>query len=194
MTAPLPAIPQTEGPDLPDPSTAPTPRGQYAGWFPALVDIPGLTRMQRVRCYATPDGLYLYRRVPVGATEQPDVWLPIRWDLTGPMPRSGIARVQGVYLATEYGIVHITPSGGCGCGSRLRQWAPSWASTSLAGWPAGSDTTQPVPEPEPEFEAVDADPADDPAEVGDPDVEPSATRSPEVEAARAYRQRKASST
>lgn len=189
MTAPLPAIPQNEGPDLPDPSTAPTPRGQYAGWFPAMLDIPGVTRIRRARCYATPDGLYAWRSAPQDGTERPDVWLPIRWDLTGPMPRAGIAKVQGIYLSTEYGIVHVTPQGGCGCGSRLKRWAPSWASTSLAGWPGEATSTSPVPEPE--FEPADAEPASGPGEVGDPDVEPSSIGSPETEAGRAYRARKA---
>jgi hypothetical protein len=176
---PLPAIPQDEGPALPGPTQAPRPTGQYAGWFPAMIDVPGLTRITRARCYVTPDGLYLWRRAPEAATEQaqaetPDLWLPIRWDLTGPIPRSGVARVQGVYLSTEYGIVHVTPQGGCGCGSRLKRWAPSWASHSLAGWPGEATTTTAVPEPE--FEDADAEPATDAGEVGDPDVAPSTTR------------------
>lgn len=164
MTIPLPAIPQDEGPALPDPTEAPTPSGKYAGWFPAMIDIPGLARMQRARAYATPDGLYVWNRPPRDGTENPDVWLPIRWDLTGPMPRDAMARIQGLYLATEYGIVHVTPSGGCGCGSRLKQWAPAWASTSLAGWPSGaSTTTEPAPEPAPtEPPDVDADDEPDP--------------------------------
>lgn len=171
---PVPTVPEDEGPDLPDPESAPVPAGKLAGWFPAMVDIPGLDRIHRARVYATPDGLYLWRKAPQDGTATPDVWVPIRWDLTGPMPRDAMSRIQGVYLASEFGIVHVTPSGGCGCGSRLRQWAPPWASTSLAGWPGSATaTTAPEPEPEPELEQDLGDPNSNSstAEVADPDAE-----------------------
>lgn len=164
MSIPLPAIPETPGPDLPDPAEAPTPSGHHAKWFPAMVDVPGLDRMPRARAYATPDGLYLWTRKPREG-EQPDVWLPILWELTGPLPKGAQARIQGVYLATEQGLVHITPSGGCGCGSPLRQWAPSWASTSLAGWPGSAPVSTAPEQVEYEDDEDDLDPPDAPADA-----------------------------
>lgn len=175
--------------ELPDPTTAPTPEGFYLGWWPAMVDVPGMARMPRARAYATPDGLYLWTRKPSGpGMPVPDVWLPIMWEITDPLPSVATQRVQGVYLPTEVGLVHITPTGGCGCGSPLRRWVPPWASSKLAGWPAGQQlgpsatTTGSGPDEstpdEAETETAETDDTDPPQVPADTDEPNTTSRRP----------------
>jgi hypothetical protein len=103
----------------------------YAAWFPASVLLPDGTAVHRCRVYLTDTGLRVYAARPAdGVTPQ---WeSPIDFTTT-PTPNLA-AWGTGIDVCTDAGLVVVTPGGGCGCGSPLKRWVPSWAST-VAAWP-----------------------------------------------------------
>lgn len=119
----------------PGPQPLPIPHVVYDSWYPAGVVLPdtGRRAVHKVKVFATDTGLYIYQQ-----TDQ-DVPLwhsAIDYEKT-PVPRSGIMASNGIPIHTADGLVTITPMGGCGCGSAVKAWLPTWARAS-AGWPPKS--------------------------------------------------------
>jgi len=110
--------------------------------YPVGVTLPDKTALTRVKAYATPEGLFLYRAVParVGPDgpevhgDEPDWFSPINYALTRRPPAQYSMR-NGWDVYTDAGLVVVTAEGGCGCGWPLRRWAPSFARKRLR-WPA----------------------------------------------------------
>jgi hypothetical protein len=121
--------------------TVPVPSGITGSWFPAYVVLPG-QRYQlpgKVRVYATPEGLYVYDRVPQdqAQTQQatPLWYAPIAYPETPVPPANYSARAaNGFPIVTTKGTVTITVPKGCPvCGVRaMSVWQPVWAHAQLA--------------------------------------------------------------
>jgi hypothetical protein len=130
---------QTQSADQP---ATPVPAGITATWFPALVVLPG-ERLQlpgKHRVYATPEGLYIYSKVPAEQAQNvqatPDWYAPIAYDETDvPPPNYSARAANGFVIHTERGPVSITVPKGCtSCGVRaIAAWEPVWARTQLTG-------------------------------------------------------------
>lgn len=120
----------------------PVPSGVTGEWFPASVRLPGtraVLRMQRV--FATPEGLYLYSKVPTVPDQSlavaPNWHSPINYELT-PVPPAAQSQASklGFQITTEAGVVTVQMTGACPCGAKaLRDWRPVW-STSQLEWKA----------------------------------------------------------
>ncbi|HEY2101466.1 MAG TPA: hypothetical protein VGH72_33720 [Pseudonocardia sp.] len=111
----------------------------YRAWWPASVLLPDGRVLHRTRAYATSIGLLVYASVPSVATPEwggltPDWWSPIDFAATV-KPASSLLPGRGTDIQTAAGLAVVTFTGGCGCGSRLKQWRPSF-STQVAMWPA----------------------------------------------------------
>ncbi len=130
-----PESPQPAPLGTPTPEIAPArpvPHVVYDSWFPAMVVLPGTTRqVNNVKVFATDTGLYIYKVID---ENQPYWFSPIHYDKT-PKPRSGMMARNGIGIVTNAGTVTVTPVAGCGCGSAVKKWLPSWAKTS-AEWPS----------------------------------------------------------
>lgn len=133
--------PQT---DAAGPQPIPVPSGITATWFPALVVLPGqrLPLPGKQRVYATPDGLYVYSKVPQDQDQlnqaTPFWFAPIAYDET-PLPPANYSALaaNGFGISTTEGMVMITVPRGCStCGMRqMAAWQPRWAHTQLpANW------------------------------------------------------------
>lgn len=112
----------------------------YRAWWPAAALLPDKTVWHRVRVYATSAGLLIYRRPPTEFTAEwgavtPDWHSPLDLSATA-KPSQGTLPGQAWDLHTEAGLVVITYVGGCGCGTAIRNWRPSF-STRVASWPEG---------------------------------------------------------
>lgn len=110
----------------------------YRAWWPGSVLLPDKRIMHRTRTYATSIGLLVYGHVPdVGTPEwgelTPDWWSPINFEATV-RPTASQIPGRASDIQTAAGLVVVTFTGGCGCGSRLKQWRPSF-STNVALWP-----------------------------------------------------------
>jgi hypothetical protein len=121
----------------------PVPTAVMDRWFPAFVRWPGEDQLlTRCKVFATPQGLYVYSTVP---TEQetsasgahPDRYAPINFEKTTTPPIGTVARNAGIRIATPDGNAIVQPTGGCGCGSRLKSWTPRWARNSVT-WTDGA--------------------------------------------------------
>jgi hypothetical protein len=99
----------------------------YKGLWPASVLLPDRKVWHRCRVYVTNQGLAVYVR----RADEPHYFSPMDWAAT-PEPRT--VRQVGIDLHTRDGLVVVTLTGGCGCGSTLKSWRPSWAGT-VAAWP-----------------------------------------------------------
>lgn len=113
----------------------------YRTWWPTSVLLPDKSILHRCRVYATSIGLMIYTRRPQVATQQfgaltVDWVAPIDWALT-PEPRRAQLPGAAVDIHTSAGLVVLTPTGGCGCGSTLKAWRPGF-STNVAKWPVTS--------------------------------------------------------
>jgi hypothetical protein len=119
----------------------PVPSGVTGTWFPALVVLPGQRHQlpSKVRVYATPEGLYIYDRVPQdqAQTQRPDpLWYaPITYPETPRPPANYSAgAANGFGIVTTKGTVMVTVPKGCPvCGVRaMAVWQPVWAHTLVA--------------------------------------------------------------
>lgn len=99
----------------------------YKSFWPASVLLPDRTVWHRCRVYVTNQGLAIFVR----RADEPHFFSPMDWATT----REPHARRQvGIDLFTEAGLVVVTLTGGCACGSTLKSWRPSWAGT-VQSWP-----------------------------------------------------------
>lgn len=99
----------------------------YKGFWPASVLLPDKTVWHRCRVYVTNQGLAIFPR----RAAEPDFLSPMDWAAT---PEPHAVRHVGIDLYTAAGLVVVTLTGGCGCGSTLKSWRPDWAGTVQA-WP-----------------------------------------------------------
>jgi hypothetical protein len=104
----------------------------YGSWFPASVLLPDKSIGHKARVYITSDGLKVFLKKPEDGIT-PDWTSPILFDETA--KPDWTARNVGVDFLTEDGLVVVTPSGACGCGSSMKRWAWPGAVTT-AEWPA----------------------------------------------------------
>lgn len=124
----------------------PVPSGVTGSWFPALVVLPGQRNAlgSKVRVYATPEGLYVYDRVPQNQAQNeradPLWYAPITYAETARPPANYSATAaNGFVIATTKGPVTITVPRGCPvCGVRaMAVWQPVWSHTLMAAeWKA----------------------------------------------------------
>ena len=118
--------------------TAPTiqierPQRVYAEFWPSNVLMPDGTVRRRVRAYLTDTGVHLFFTKPAGDLA-PGFTAPIDYATTG-QPNLHAFNI-GVDIALDDGLMLvITPTGGCGCGTPLKSWRPSW-SHEVSPWPA----------------------------------------------------------
>lgn len=111
-------------------------------WFPAFVrwpeeDMP----LAACKVYITPQGIYVYQRPPtepetLASGARPDRYAPVLFEETGKPPIATVARNAGFRIQTPIGPVIVQPTGGCGCGNRLKHWSPDWARNVLS-WDDG---------------------------------------------------------
>jgi len=113
----------------------------YKDWWPAAVVLPDKAVWHRVRVYATSAGLLIYRTRPAIGTPEwgtltPDWVSPIDHHLTA---EPAAAKLPGAAtdIHTDRGLVVITFTGGCGCGTSLRNWRPDF-STRVVRWPVAA--------------------------------------------------------
>ncbi len=104
--------------------------GVMASWWPADVALPEGRSVRRARVYVTGDG-------DVEVYDQPGptpVWTSaLDYDAT-PLPASeGQWPRPAIDLHTADGLIVVNPTGGCGCGNRLKSWRPPGA-TRLVPW------------------------------------------------------------
>lgn len=133
-----PSAPETPAPREPvdtvpeEPPVPPRPHVVHAAWYPAGIVLPGPERriMTKVKIFAADTGLYVFTSADESA---PTWWSPILYEET-PRPKTGIMAANGVSITTKAGKALITPMGGCGCGSALKRWVPSWA-VRESPWP-----------------------------------------------------------
>lgn len=123
------------------PDVTPVPTGITGTWFPALVVLPGQRHAlgSKVRVYATPEGLYVYDRVPDDQAQTQQVtplwYAPIAYAETPRPPGNYSAQAaNGFPIATAKGTVMITVPRGCPvCGVRqMAVWQPVWAHAQMA--------------------------------------------------------------
>jgi len=111
----------------------PIPTAVIDRWFPAFVRWPGEDMVLNLcKVFLTPQGLYVYKKRPTepetftdGA--QPDRYAVVLWDETVKPVTGTTARNAGIPIMTSVGKVIVQPSGGCGCGSRMKHWLPDWS-------------------------------------------------------------------
>lgn len=97
-------------------------------YWPASVLLPDKRVWHRCRVFVTNQGLAVFER----RADDPHFTAPMDWDAT-PEPRSTPMHV-GIDLHTTEGLVVVTRTGGCACGSSLKSWQPRWAS-NIQAWP-----------------------------------------------------------
>lgn len=128
---------KTKSPEAPPP----VPSGITGTWFPALVVLPGQRHQlpSKVRVYATPEGLYVYDKVPQDQAQtlraDPLWYAPIAYPET-PRPPGNYSALaaNGFGIVTTKGTVMITVPKGCPtCGVRaMAVWQPVWAHSQVA--------------------------------------------------------------
>jgi hypothetical protein len=97
-------------------------------YWPASVLLPNKTVWHRCRVFVTSQGLAIFER----RADEPHFLSPMDWAAT-PEPRKPPMHV-GIDLHTEAGLVVVTRTGGCACGSSLKSWLPDWAG-NVQVWP-----------------------------------------------------------
>lgn len=120
--------------------THPTPTGVLHTWFPATVQKPTGEFIRRARVYVTPEGVYVYTRVP-GDGVKPNHFWALDWAATAQPKRTQATIMNGHPLRTAEGgtlVVH-TNGEGCGCSNPLKKWVPEWARTTFSAWPSAGD-------------------------------------------------------
>lgn len=122
------------------------PERVYAEYWPANVLMPDGTIRRRVRVYLTDTGAHLFFTKPVDELA-PGFTAAIDFEATDPPNLHAfnvgvdivLAETAELKLGTESFDLHrllvITPTGGCGCGTTLKSWRPSW-SHEVSPWPA----------------------------------------------------------
>lgn len=118
------------------------PQRVYAEYWPANVLMPDGTIRRRVRVYLTDTGAHLFFTKPVDELA-PGFTAPIDFEATAPPDLHAFNVGVDIALARpcppEDGdpiqLMVITPTGGCGCGTTLKSWRPSW-SHEVSPWPA----------------------------------------------------------
>jgi hypothetical protein len=100
----------------------------YKFWRQASVLLPNGAIWHRHAVFITSDGLEVFER----PTDEP-AWASAVDFAATVEPRQSRTHI-GVDIVTAAGLVVVTPTGGCACGSSLRRWAPEWAST-VGAWP-----------------------------------------------------------
>lgn len=118
------------------PTPPPVPQAVVQSWFPVTLEKPDGTMMRRVRVYATPDGLYAYVRPPADGVT-PDWFARIDFEKSARPKNDAAARMNGVQLATDQGVVTLHLTGGCGCSNPLKRWVAPYAGVTVA-WPGGT--------------------------------------------------------
>jgi len=128
--------------------TAPTtqierPSRVFAEYWPANVLMPDGTIRRRVRVYLTDTGVHLFFTKPVDELA-PGFTAQIDFAATEPPNLHAFNVGVDIALANQKHVqvdalqvtplMVITPTGGCGCGTTLKTWKPSWA-TSVDPWP-----------------------------------------------------------
>lgn len=108
----------------------PVPSGYFREIFPASVVLPGqpFTVWHQAKVLLAPEGVYVYR----APSEGPDFAAPANYGASG-QPAANLRNGYRLNLA-DGTLLTITAAGGCGCGSRLRHWKPTWANEVLP-WP-----------------------------------------------------------
>lgn len=121
------------------------PRRVYAEYWPANVLMPNGTIRRRVRVYLTDTGAHLFFTKPVDELA-PGFTAAIDFEATDPpnlhafnvgvdialVPPSDLG---DAFVGSVHPLMVITPTGGCGCGTPLKSWRPSW-SHEVSPWPA----------------------------------------------------------
>lgn len=115
----------------------------YAEYWPANVLMPDGTIRRRVRAYLTDTGVHLFFTKPADELA-PGFTAPIDFEATNPpnlhafnvgvdiVLFAEVVTAEGGDMANETMV--ITPTGGCGCGTTLKTWRPSWAH-AISPWP-----------------------------------------------------------
>jgi hypothetical protein len=121
--------------------TIPNPTASLFAWWPATVQRPEGDPIHRARVYVTPEGLYVYTRVPADGVTPNHYW-PVNWGATAQPVRTTATQMNGFKITTDVGLVTIHAYGqGCGCGHPLKRWSPEFAGNAVKGWPsAGAES------------------------------------------------------
>lgn len=121
--------------------TIPPPTGVLHAWFPAVVERPEGEPIRRARVYITPEGLYVYTRVPSDGVTPNHYW-HINWGATAQPKRTTATQMNGHVITTDVGAVTVHTGGqGCGCSHPLKKWTPEFTRTTFASWPsAGAES------------------------------------------------------
>jgi hypothetical protein len=128
--------------------TAPTtqierPQRVYAEYWPANVLMPDGSIRRKVRVYLTDTGAHLFftkptdelapgfsAKIDYSSTKPPNLHaFNVGVDIVLLLP---VTNEEGGDLASA--LLVITPLDGCGCGTPLRSWRPSW-SHEISPWP-----------------------------------------------------------
>lgn len=123
-------------------SRIPIPTAVIDRWFPAFVHWPGQGQAASTcKVYLTPQGLYVYKRVPnepetFKSGAQPKWYSPVDFEKTAKPARGSVIRNAGIHIVTDAGTVTVQQGGPCGCGGRLNHWTPGWTRNSIT-WEDG---------------------------------------------------------
>lgn len=120
------------------------PQRVYAEFWPATVLMPDGSTRRKVRVYLTDTGAHLFFTKP---TNELAPGFSARIDYSSTEPPNlhafnvGVDIVLLLPVTSEQGDVDlspallvVTPTDGCGCGTPLRSWRPSW-SHEISPWP-----------------------------------------------------------
>lgn len=100
----------------------------HKSYRPATVLLPDKAVWHRCLVLITNQGLVIFRR----RADVPHFFAPMDWAATVEPHR--VPMHVGIDLHTEAGLVVVTQTGGCACGSSLRAWRPAWSS-QVQAWP-----------------------------------------------------------
>lgn len=109
-------------------TTLPVPTKIYRTYFPAGVNVPGVTQRLRGKVFVTDTGLYVYQTRNALNEAEPDFHSPIIFNETPDPPTDYAAGQSGWWITTAAGKVLVRKLGGCPCSFRtLKAWTPTWA-------------------------------------------------------------------
>ena len=94
-----------------------------ASWWPADVTLPDGTALRRCRVYITTTDLVVFTDPEVPAFEA-----AVDFAQTPQPPAGNTWPRPSIDVHTDAGRAVVSPTGGCGCGHRLKRWTPDWAS------------------------------------------------------------------
>lgn len=119
------------------PAAPPVPTGAYRQYFPASVKVGDDPLITKARVILADTGLYVYTKVPVQRGADTEATFYAEANYAAAARPAG--RVSNGYVLplTDGRAAWITSSGGCGCSSMLKRWAPQWAAKSLP-WPGSA--------------------------------------------------------